>query len=139
MKTRLMGWKNTHLNPVGRTIMIKYVTSSMSIYQMNCFRLPKKICKDLNKIQRDFWWRKHIDTPKGVYLKGWDSFSKSITDGGLGFQNITLFNSAMIAKMGWRLNENPTSLCASLLKAKYFPNTDVMHLDPKLKQNDSWI
>lgn len=58
MKSRILGWQQKTITIPGKTVMIKTVTSSMSIYQMSCFKLPKKICKDINKIQRDFWWGK---------------------------------------------------------------------------------
>lgn len=50
---------------------------------------------------------------KGVYLKNYDSICKPISEGGLGLQNMEHFNLAMIAKMGWRLKENPITLCAT--------------------------
>ncbi|XP_026416197.1 uncharacterized protein LOC113311589 [Papaver somniferum] len=48
LKTRLSSWKNVPLNPVGREVLIKSVTSSACIYQMN--------------LQR------HQQTPKGLLL-----------------------------------------------------------------------
>lgn len=111
----------------------------MSIYQMSCFKLPKKNCKNIKKIQRDFWWGKNIENPKGTYLKAWDSFCKSIENGGLGLQNIEQSNKAMLAKMGWRLQQDPDSLWGSILKALYYPNTDIMHLNLTQKRTDRWI
>ncbi|XP_026437705.1 uncharacterized protein LOC113335903 [Papaver somniferum] len=43
MKINLSSWKNSPLNPAGREVVIKSVTSTASIYQMNCFRIPKQI------------------------------------------------------------------------------------------------
>jgi hypothetical protein len=34
----------------------------------------------------------------------------------------------MLAKQGWRLAQNPDSLCAVLLKAKYFHLADILFL-----------
>jgi len=44
----------------------------------------------------------------------------------LGFRDIRLFNQALLARQAWRLIEFPDSLCSRLLKAKYFPNGDLL-------------
>lgn len=40
---------------------------------------------------------------------------------GLGFRDIEVFNMALLAKKGWRLIQNPHSVLAQALKAKYHP------------------
>ncbi|XP_026378357.1 uncharacterized protein LOC113272774 [Papaver somniferum] len=70
-KLRLTGWKHTSLNPANREVIIKSVTSSARIHQMNCFKVPKKTCKDINNLQRDFFWGKNIENPSGYYPKAW--------------------------------------------------------------------
>ena len=52
--------------------------------------------------------------------------------GGMGFRDIHCFNLAMLAKQAWRIIENSDSLCATVLRAKYFPNGDL--LNTKLKR-----
>ena len=44
--------------------------------------------------------------------------------GGLGFRDIKQFNIAMLGKQGWRLMVTPESLCARVLKGKYYHNSD---------------
>jgi hypothetical protein len=46
--------------------------------------------------------------------------------GGLGFKDLRLFNQAMLARQAWRLIYFPNSLCAKLLKAKYYPNGNLI-------------
>uniref|UniRef100_A0A453RFL4 Reverse transcriptase zinc-binding domain-containing protein n=1 Tax=Aegilops tauschii subsp. strangulata TaxID=200361 RepID=A0A453RFL4_AEGTS len=58
------------------------------------------------------------------------------SQGGMGFRDIHCFNLAMLAKQAWRLLENPDSLCATILRAKYFPDGDL--LNAKLKKGSSF-
>ena len=55
---------------------------------------------------------------------------------GMGFRDIHYFNLAMLAKQAWRIIENPDSICATVLRAKYFPNGDL--LNTKLKKGSSF-
>lgn len=37
-----------------------------------------------------------------------------------------IFNEALLAKQVWRLMERQNSLCARVMKAKYFPNSSII-------------
>jgi hypothetical protein len=47
--------------------------------------------------------------------------------GGIGFRDVKNFNMAMLGKQGWRLMTKPDSLCARVLKGKYFPQGEFMN------------
>jgi hypothetical protein len=45
---------------------------------------------------------------------------------------------AMLAKQGWRMLNSPDSLCAKVLKAKYFPTTSILEAKPMAGMPYSW-
>ena len=45
--------------------------------------------------------------------------------GGLGFRDMEMFNLARLAQQSWRMLQNPLSLSARILKAVYYPHTDI--------------
>jgi hypothetical protein len=44
----------------------------------------------------------------------------------------------MLAKQGWRLLSKPESLCARVLKGKYYPNSDFMNAKKKRNSSHIW-
>jgi hypothetical protein len=67
---------------------------------------------------RRFWWN-----PKesGRYLawKSWDHLCQSRKNGGLEFRHMNDFNTALIAKLSWKVATGSESLCMQVLGSKY--------------------
>ncbi|KAK2370478.1 hypothetical protein QL285_083527 [Trifolium repens] len=72
-----------------------------------------------------FWWGGGSDN-KGIRWLAWDKLTCSKGEGGLGFRDFHSFNMAMVAKQGWNLMQNPTSLVSRLYKARYFPQNSFL-------------
>jgi hypothetical protein len=68
------------------------------------------------------WWRMCVPKRKG----------------GMGFKDIHVVNLAMLAKQSWHLISNPNSLCARVLKAKYYPNFCLLKARPMTGSSYTW-
>lgn len=58
--------------------------------------------------------------------------------GGLGFRDLRIFNQALLARQAWWILEHPDSLCARLLKAKYFPRGSLVDTVPHVNASQTW-
>jgi len=99
--------------------MIKSVAAALPTYVMSCFRLPKTITSKLTSAVAKFWWSSNGDS-RGMHWLAWNKMCSSKAEGGLGFQNVDDFNSALLAKQLWRLITVPNSLFAKVFKGRYF-------------------
>jgi hypothetical protein len=58
--------------------------------------------------------------------------------GGMGFRHLHAFNLAMLAKQSWRLISNLDSLCAQILRAKYYPDGNILKSGLKKGSSFTW-
>ena len=104
-----------------KEILIKAVAQAIPTYIMGVFKLPMSVCDDLNRMVRNFWW----GSSEGKRKTHWTARPNILAHkmkGGLGFKDFRLFNQALLARQAWRLLSNPNSLCAQVLKARYYPD-----------------
>jgi ribonuclease HI len=85
----------------------------------------------------DHWWG-FEDGVKKMHWRSWEWLSSPKSLGGMGFRDFGLFNQAMLGKQAWRLITNPTSLCARVLKGRYFPNTDFLSAGKPRSASFTW-
>ena len=121
MWMRLQSWKGKILSATRKELFIKSVALAIPLYTMNCYLLPKYYCDTLNRLIASFWWD-DIEGMKRTYWLSWEKLCISKFEGGMGLQNLYVFNLSLLAKQGWRIIMNSASLVSRVLKAKYFPN-----------------
>ena len=134
---KLQGWKGKLLSQAGKEILIKAVAQAIPTYAMSVFKLPIGLCDELERMARNFWWGQRGSELKMHWMR-WDKVSKPKEEGGFGFQNLKLFNTALLACQCWRLIHSPQSLAFRVLKDKYFPSSSFMEASIPRNASFTW-
>ena len=58
---KLQGWEVKLLSQVGREILIKVVAQALPTYVMSCFKLPIRLCQDIEALVK----KKYLGTKRG--------------------------------------------------------------------------
>lgn len=123
---KIQGWKEKLLSKAGKDILIKAVAQAIPTFAMSCFDLTKTLCDEISAIICRYFWSQQ-ETENKMHWLSWDLLCRRKKKGGLGYRDLHLFNLAMLARQGWRLLAFPDSLCAQVLRVKYYPNGKLMN------------
>ncbi|GKV41862.1 hypothetical protein SLEP1_g49342 [Rubroshorea leprosula] len=104
-KKKLASWKGRHLSLGGRITLINSVLSSLPVFLMSVFLIPKGILLSIDKIRKSFLWGGGGDERKVNWVK-WEKICKKKEEGGLGVRDLRKFNLALMGKWWGRLAEN---------------------------------
>ncbi|XP_009349501.2 uncharacterized protein LOC103941042 [Pyrus x bretschneideri] len=64
IETKMVGWAEQFLNQARKEVLIKAMAMVMPNHAMGCFKLPIRVCKDIEKSIRSYWWRE-MSTVRG--------------------------------------------------------------------------
>jgi hypothetical protein len=134
---RIISFSDRPPSRAGKEILLKSVVQAIPIYIMSCFRIPISTCERMRQVVADYWWGRE-DGKRKVHWRSreWLSTPKSL--GGLDFRDFSLFNQAMLGKQSWRLLNEPDSLCARVLKGRYFPHCDFWDAPKPRSSSYTW-
>ena len=83
VRKRLDGWKRSFLSRGGRLSLIESVLSSLPIYFLSLFKIPRNVGKEIESLMRDFLWE-GCDGEVGDHLVAWKKVCLPKANGGLG-------------------------------------------------------
>lgn len=113
------------LSTGGKEILLKSMAQAIPVFAMPIFSLPKGICKEITDLIAQLCWGDDEEN-KRMHWYTWWKLCYPKSEGGMGFRDVYSFNLAMFSKQCWRLIMNPDSLCARVVKAKYYPNESLL-------------
>jgi hypothetical protein len=134
---KINSWSSKCLSRASREVLIKSVLQAIPTYFMSIFLIPSTLCDEIEKMMNSFWWGHFGSHNKGIHWFSWERLSMHKNNGGMGFKDLSTFNLAMLGKQSWRILNNPQSLTARLLKARYFPNDNF--LEANIGHNPSFV
>jgi hypothetical protein len=137
VNSRINGWKEKLLSMGGKEILIKSIAQAIPVYAMMVFKIPNKICKGITNAISRYWWGDD-NNHKRMHWQEWWKMCMPKGSGGMGFRDIQSFNLAMLAKQVWRLLREPDSLCARVLRARYYPDGKLLNAKMKSGSSYTW-
>ena len=101
----------------GRLTLICNSLSSLPIYFLSLFRMPKSVCDRLERIQREFLWGGSNLEKKPHFVK-WSTVCTEKKKGGLGLRSFSKLNKALHSKWCWRFANERSSLWRKVIYSK---------------------
>ena len=138
LNKKLASWKGNLLSIGGRLTLIKASLSSLPIYYMSLFPIPKGVAQKIIAIQRQFLWR-GCNGKQGFPLVSWKTLELPKPLGGLNIGNIHHRNMGLMFKWIFRFFSESNSLWQEVIKAKYAygPGLTIAEL-PAPSQGGPW-
>lgn len=111
---RLNGGKARSLSFVGHVTLAKSVITSLLLYAMQSSFVSREVCDGIDKLVGGFIWGSMVEYRK-IHLLCKEILHGPISEVGLAISHMRETNQATLAKLGWRLTRNPSSLWSRLI------------------------
>lgn len=137
VQRKVARWKAKMLSQAGRTVLIQSIASALLSYFMLVFLLPKGLCHSIDSLLMKFWWGFYDYKSHHFYPKSWSSICQLKDVGGLGLRKSYDINRALVAKLGWKILNDPEALRVKALKAKYLGSLRFMNV--QIPTDVTWV
>ena len=80
------------LSKAGQSTLIQYVAVVVLIYTLSSFIISSRLCKEMDTVNREFWWKGNANSMRSLKLVRWSSICQPKVYGGLGFRKFEDMN-----------------------------------------------
>ncbi|GKV12840.1 hypothetical protein SLEP1_g23934 [Rubroshorea leprosula] len=115
---KLSTWKASYLSLGGRLTLINSMLSSLPVFWMSMYLIPKGTIRSLDKIRRNFLWG-GIKGGNRINWVKWDEVCKDKERGGLGVKDLGKLNFALLGKWWGRIVSEERGLWKKVICEKY--------------------
>jgi hypothetical protein len=134
---KLASWKSKLLSAGGRLVLINAVLSSLPMFMMSFFRIPKGVLKKLDYYRSRFYWQSDEHKKKYRLIK-WGVLQQPKCLGGLGILDLETQNKCLLAK--WIINLlNEDGTWQQLIKAKYLNRKTFTQVAKRPGDSQFWM
>ena len=113
---KLSSWKSKLLSAGGRLVLINSILSSLPMFMLSFFKIPKGILKKLDYYRSRFFWQNEGHKKK-YRLARWNILCSPICVGGMGITDLDVQNVWLLSKWLYKLI-NEDGVWQQLLKKK---------------------
>jgi hypothetical protein len=101
--SRITGWQRNLLAYLGREVLVKSMSSSISIFFLTVFKIPKWGFDRIDRFRRSFLWKgkDHEHIRGGHCLVNWQACMRPKKLGGLGIKDLEKFSRALHLRWLW--------------------------------------
>ena len=121
MRKRLDPWKGRNLSLGGRLVLTNSCLSSLPMYTMGFYLLPKSVQLEMDQIRSNFFWQGAKEEFR-YHMAKMDTICRPKNQGGLGMINTSTMNECLLVKWIWRIAKGSNETWFKILQAKYMQN-----------------
>lgn len=133
---RLDGWKGKSLSSGGRLTLLMSCLSSIPIYCMSMYLLPKTVIKRMDKTRKRFMWQGG-SMKKKYHLVKWTKLCLPKQKGGLGVHDLRKMNLSLLSKWWWKFEQN-SGTWQEIVQKKYVHNRPITQLKSRPGNSPVW-
>jgi hypothetical protein len=136
IEKKLSRWKGKYLLVGGRLVLIYSVLSSLPMFMLSFFEIPKRVLEKIDYFCSRFFWQNDSQMKKYRLIK-WSMVCQPKDQGSLGIQNLEMQNQCLLSKWLFKII-NEEGLWQTILRYKYLTSQTIGKVQRKPRDSHFW-